>query len=310
MTRVNAAPFQRSPGLVCSRAVPAASTRADSQVRVFTASSPFDLARFEKGLPFLQARYDVSLAEGLFERTGFLAGSDEARARAIHDALQDPSIAALIAARGGHGATRLLPSLRVETVRAANKQLVGFSDVTALHALWARAGLCSIHGPMVCSLADASADVQAQLFTLLEGAQPSPLTNLAVWCEGETEGRLFGGNLAVLAALLGTPYLPDLTGTILLLEDIGERPYRVDRMLTSMLQAGFFEGVRGVVLGQFSDCLPGSDGTSVEDVLREHLSGLGVPVFANAPVGHVADNVPMLLGSWAEMAGGSVSFGG
>lgn len=293
----SAAPFRRAKALA-----------SDSHVRIFTASSPFDVARFDQGLALLEARYRVSHADGLFERTGFLAGSDEVRLRAVQAALSDPSVDALIAARGGYGATRLLASLDVEVVRAAGKMLVGFSDVTALHALWARAGLCSIHGPMVCSLAEANACVQTEYFALLEGAQPSPLEGLDVWCGGEAEGRLFGGNLAVLAAMLGTPYLPNLHDTLLLLEDIGERPYRIDRMLTSLLQAGFFAGVRGIVVGQFNDCLAGTDGVSVEEVLRERLSSLRIPIFAQAPIGHVPDNMPVLLGSVARMAQGRISF--
>jgi muramoyltetrapeptide carboxypeptidase len=272
---------------------------AQSLVRVIAPSSPFDRQRFATGLPLLEARYRVELAEGLFEQHGFLAGADDARLRDLQSALATPEVKALVSARGGYGAARLLSQLEVATVRAAAKWLVGFSDVTALHALWARAGLCSIHGPMVASLFEAEESTRADWFALLEGAAPRALEHLECVVPGHAEGRLFGGNLTVLCALVGTPYLPDANDTVLVLEDVTERPYRVDRMLTTMLQAGFFRGVRAIVLGQFSECGPGPDGTRVEAVLTERLAGLGIPIVMNAPVGHVPDNHPLLFGARA-----------
>ncbi|HEY6876931.1 MAG TPA: LD-carboxypeptidase, partial [Polyangiales bacterium] len=120
-----------------------------AEVRVVAASSPFDRARYQVGSALLRERYTLREGSALFERCGFLAGADERRLADLRAALADPAVAAIVPPRGGYGATRLLPSLHVEEVRRAGKWLVGFSDVTALHALWARAGLCSIHGPMV-----------------------------------------------------------------------------------------------------------------------------------------------------------------
>lgn len=268
-----------------------------STLRVIAPSSPFDRERFDRGHALLAQRYEVELASSLFAREGFLAGADDARLADLLLALEDRDVRAIVAARGGYGVTRLLPKLALEAVKRADKWLVGFSDVTALHALWARAGLCSIHGPMVCSLPEARFDLQDAWFDLLEGSAPKPLTHLNRVCGGRAEGRLFGGNLTVLCALVGTPYLPPMTDTVLVLEDITERPYRIDRMLTTMLQAGFFSGVRAVVLGQFTECAPGPDGTTVEHVLIERLSPLGIPILSNAPVGHVDDNQPLLLGA-------------
>lgn len=255
-------------------------------------------------------RYHAELAEGLFERHGFLAGTDTTRLSALLSALDDPTCEALIAVRGGYGTTRLLPQLDVARVRASEKWLVGFSDVTALHALWARAGLCSIHGPMVASLCEASPSTIDAWFALLEGATPRPLTNLVPVTSGCAEGRLFGGNLTVLSALVGTPYMPPLDDTVLVLEDVTERPYRIDRMLTTMLQAGVFRGVRAIVLGQFTECAPGPDGVTAEDVLIERLTPLNIPVVSGAPVGHVPDNHPLLFGAHAHVDadGGVVTF--
>ena len=274
---------------------------AGSLVHIVAPSSPFPRERFDKGLALIEARYRAQLADDLFARDGLFAGDERSRLAALRAALADREAGAIVAARGGYGSTRLLPSLALEEVHAADKWLVGFSDVTALHALWMRAGLCSIHAPMVASLWEAPPATQAAWFALLEGEQPPALTELRQLRGGRCEGRLFGGNLTVLAALVGTPYMPDLRHTVLVLEDVTERPYRVDRTLTTMLQAGVLEGVRGVVLGQFSQCEAGPDGVEVESVLEERLAALSIPLVAGAPVGHVPDNRPLLLGARVEL---------
>jgi muramoyltetrapeptide carboxypeptidase len=270
-------------------------------VRVVAPSSPFERERFEAGLALIEARYRTCSTGDLFAREGFLAGADAARLSAFRAALGDPETAAIVAARGGYGATRLLPELEVAKVRRANKWLVGFSDVTALHALWARAQVCSIHGPMVASLSDAPQAVRDAWFALLEGAPAPPLRQLERVRPGRARGRLLGGNLTVLAALVGTPYMPDLRGAVLLLEDISERPYRQDRTLTTLLQAGALQDLAGAVLGQFTQCEPGPDGVTALSVLAERLGTLRIPIVANAPFGHVPDNVPMLLGAEVEL---------
>lgn len=274
---------------------------AGSFVRVVAPSSPFDRARFDRGLALLQTRYRAHLADALFERAGYLAGRDELRLHSLLEALADPQAQAIVPARGGFGATRLLPQLELEAVRRANKWLVGFSDVTALHALWSRAGVCSIHGPMVCSLWEAKPEIQAQWFALLEGQPPEPLVGLSAVHPGRAAGRLFAANLTVLAALAGTPFMPDLSGCVLVLEDVTERPYRLDRALTTLLQADALAGVRACVLGQFSECDPGPDGVTAEQMFAERLAGLSVPVLGNAPIGHVPDNVPVLVGAEVEV---------
>jgi muramoyltetrapeptide carboxypeptidase len=281
-----------------------------ANVRVIAASSPFDVARYERGTDLLRQRYTLSEGHALFAKHGFLAGSDDERLHDLLGAIRDPALRAIVPPRGGYGATRLLPSLDIAELARERKLLIGFSDVTALHAAWARAGLYSIHGPMVCSLPDASQQLQRAWFALAEGGAPEPLTELTAVVGGRAEGRLFAGNLTVLAALVGTPYFPDLTGCVLGLEDIGERPYRLDRTLTTMLQAGAFDGVRAVILGQFTDCEPGPDGTSADDVLAEQLGTLGVPLLRDAPFGHIDDNTPLLLGARAIVDGtyGRVDF--
>jgi muramoyltetrapeptide carboxypeptidase len=263
-------------------------------------SSGFDAAEFAAGVAFLRTRYEVVTRDDVHDRAGFLAGDDARRLDELRGALADPRARAVVAARGGYGATRLLRALDPDEVRAAGKLLIGFSDVTALHALWRRAGLRSLHAPMVCGLGRASTPelARARWIEAAEGAPPAPIGGLRVVVGGpRVTAPLAGGNLAVLAALVGTPYHADLAGSVLFVEDVGERPYRLDRMLVQLRDAGALAGVRGVVLGTFTDCAPGPDGRTAEEVLDEHLGALGVPMLAGLRAGHVDDNQPLPLGA-------------
>jgi muramoyltetrapeptide carboxypeptidase len=290
--------------------VPAALEPGD-HVALVAPSGPFDRDAFERGVRLLSSRgYVCHYDEAIFARDGYLAGDDTRRERELLRALADPDIKVLIAARGGFGATRLLPCLSVSAVRAAGKGLVGFSDITALHALWARAGVASLHAAMVAKVGDLDEARQLRWLRALEGAPTPALTGLSAVVPGRVEGRLVGGNLAVLAALVGTPFAPPLEGSVLFLEDIGERPYRIDRMLTTLTHAGWFEQVRGVAFGAFSECAPGADGVSGRDVLLRHAEALGLPCVLDVPAGHVDDNHELPLGHLVELdaAAGALRF--
>ncbi len=254
-------------------------------------SGPFDQRGFERGVERLRTRYRVTHRADIDTKQGYLAGSDERRADELLEALEDETVDAIVAARGGYGATRILHRIPIASIAKARKLLVGFSDVTALHALWAIAGVRSLHGPMVATLGRGEERLVERWMASVEGAPPSidPLTG---WGEGVAEGPLLGGNLSVLAALLGTPYFPPLRGAILFLEDVNEAPYRVDRMLTSLASAGALDGIVGVVLGAFTH----RDEAQVLEVLRERL-GDRVPVAAGLPAGHVPDNLEVHLGA-------------
>lgn len=267
-----------------------------ARIALIAPSGPFDVQAFDKGVTRLRRHYAVDYHADITARHGYLAGTDARRLHELQTALDDPHVEAIIAARGGYGSTRLLPLLAAERVRRHAPLLVGFSDVTALHALWARAGVASIHGSMVASLGTCSEEHFARFCAALEGRFPARYEGLEAITAGTAHGCLLGGNLAVLSALLGTPAFPPLDGAILFLEDIAERPYRVDRMLTSWRSAGAFHGVRGVVLGSFTEGEPGPDGTSLSDVLRERLSDLGIPVASGLPAGHCPDNAELPFG--------------
>jgi len=267
-----------------------------ARIALIAPSGPFDVAAFERGVDRLQMYYDVHYSPEIAARTGFLAGEDARRLNELRAALTDPQVAAILAARGGYGATRILPQLSAAEVRQHAPLLVGFSDITALHALWAHAGVGSMHGSMVATLGTCSDDLFQRFCAALEGEFPSEYIELTTVVPGQAEGVLLGGNLAVLTALLGTPHFPPLEGALLFLEDIGERPYRVDRMLTSWRSADAFRGVRGIVLGAFVQGDPGPDGVTLSDVLHERLSDLGIPVATELSAGHIANNVELPFG--------------
>ncbi len=286
---------------------PAKPVEKGATVAVVAPSGPFDLESFEAGLAWLRTRYEVRVdEEDIKSRHGFLAGPDGRRLRELRDAIMDPEVSAIIAARGGYGATRLLPDLDMGRVADANKLIVGFSDITALHALWARAGVRSIHAPMVTGLGKASDAAREHWAGVLEGTVTPGPWDVEMISGGEAEGPLLGGNLAVLGALLGTPYELPVDGAILLLEDVGERPYRLDRLLTSLHHATWLERCAGVVLGGFTEGKPGPDGVTPEQVLEERLGHLGVPVARGLPVGHMDENEPILLGVKARLTNGTL----
>jgi muramoyltetrapeptide carboxypeptidase len=260
-------------------------------VRVIAPSGPFDRAGFEQGLARVRERYRVTHRQDIGAQHGYLAGDDDRRAAELLEALEDPEVHAIVAARGGYGATRILHRVPIATIASANKLLVGFSDVTALHALWAIAGVRSLHGAMLALLGMGEPSLVQRWIGALEGALP-PMSQMRGWGEGVAEGPLLGGNLSVLAALLGTPYFPPLDGAVLFLEDLNEPPYRIDRMLTSLLSAGVLDGIVGVLLGQFTH----PSEAQVLEVLEERL-GDRVPVAHGLPSGHVPDNLEVHLGA-------------
>jgi muramoyltetrapeptide carboxypeptidase len=269
-----------------------------ARVAVVAPSSPFDREAFEEGVSRLRERYEVTYDPGILSRKGFLAGDDDRRARELLAALESPGVAAILAARGGYGATRLLPLIDRAVVARAHRLLVGFSDITALHAVWARAGVRSIHASMVAALGREDPARLRSLVEVMEGAIPPPFTGLQTLAPGVAVGPLVGGNLAVLAAMLGTAHFPPIEQSILFLEDVDEHPYRVDRMLTSLRQSKKLLAVAGIALGRFDHCRPrAEDGVRVEEVLRERLAHLGVPVVAGIEAGHEGENREILLGT-------------
>jgi muramoyltetrapeptide carboxypeptidase len=281
------------------------------RVTVVAPAGPLDRETFDAGLKILAQRYDVAWDPSLLGRVRYLAGDDARRGDELARALADPGARAVIAARGGYGSMRLLARLwpRVDG-RPADagpaKPLVGFSDITALHAALQAAGRVSVHGPVVTQLAHSPEAVVERLFGLLEDgtAPPEPVAGTPV-VGGIVEGPVLGGNLSLVTRLLGTPWLPDLTGAVLLLEDVGEKPYRIDRMWTHLRLAGVFETVAGLALGDFTDCDDPDGDFTLRDVLWSLAAEAGLPCVAGLPIGHGAVNVPVALGTRVRLDGGS-----
>ncbi len=277
-----------------------------AHLRVVAPAGPFNHEAFDSGIAWLRSRYEVSYSEGIYQRAGYFAGTDSFRLEELSQAIHDDSVDAILCARGGFGCTRLLPDIDQSAIAAANKMIIGFSDITALHSLWAKNGVRSIHAPMVAALGGASDPIRERWIVSVENQaetsewQLNPVTNSG---PAMVEGRFFGGNLAVLAALVGTPYAPPLKGAVLFLEDVGERPYRIDRVLTTLRQAGWFEQIAGLVLGTFTEGDPGPDGVSTEDVFASHFSTAPFPVLSGLQAGHIDENEALGFGGKATIAG-------
>jgi len=267
--------------------------REGDGIAVVAPSSPFDRDRFERGVRALQDMgFEPRFGEGVHARhAGYLAGPDTRRLDELLRALRDPSARALVLARGGYGLLRIASGVPQELI---DKPVVGYSDATVLHELWWRAKSPSVHGPMCTQLGEDAAAV-ARLRALLVGAVPEPLR----WTPrtvrpGRAEGPLRGGNLAVLASLCGTPLQPSFRGALVLLEDLNEPAYRLDRLCTQLLLSGAFEGAAGFVVGDLS--VEGEDNEGRDEAVGERLSTLGVPVVLGAPFGHAGRNQPVAFG--------------
>jgi muramoyltetrapeptide carboxypeptidase len=272
------------------------------RVAVAAPAGPVDQERLAAGVDVLRGwGLAVDLLPGTTGRhevLPYLAGDDVARAKEFRFAWLDPSYAAVFCARGGYGVQRMLPFLDPAELTAPEpKVLVGFSDVTALHEVFNAAGIVTVHGPMAGSVEQlrTSGDrLRALLF------EPDGVTDLlaphgaTTIVGGRASGRLLGGNLALLAASLGTPtsLVPD--GDVVVLEDVGEDAYRLDRLVTQLLRAGWFDGVAGVVLGSFTEA---PDPEVADVVLVERLEPLGVPMVSGAAIGHTPANLAVPLGA-------------
>lgn len=280
------------------------SLRPRDTVHIVAPAGPFDLPSFEAGLEVLARRYSPVFRPDLYEAWRYLAGSDTRRTEELMGALTDTRARAVFCARGGYGSMRLLPSLRLASM--GDTALVGFSDITALHLSLQALDRVTVHGPVITHLGKQPLEVQDSLFRLLESPEPPPpLSGKASYVRGVAEGRLLGGNLSVLTRLLGTPFLPSFEGAVLLLEDVGERPYRLDRMWTHLRLAGVFERVRGVVLGDFIDCELKDASYGSEDVLRSLAEETGLPCAAGFPIGHGIPNYPVALGTRVRLDAGT-----
>ena len=275
-------------------------------VRVIAPSGPVPREAFVAGLEVLRARYDVRYDDGVFARDGYLAGPDERRLAELTAAFADPDARAIVMARGGYGLMRLLPFIDVGALVNRPRPIVGFSDGTALLGLAARAGVAAIHGPVVTQLGGLGVRDQRALFERLETPGPGLLLDgMEGLIPGRVRGPLVGGNLEMFSRLIGTPYLPDVSGAIVFFEDLGERPYRIDRLLMHLDLAGVFGAASAVVAGDFSGCrepeATRADSPTADEVLVERLGRLPIPVALGGAFGHGTRNRALPYGTMCEL---------
>jgi muramoyltetrapeptide carboxypeptidase len=265
-----------------------------------------ELTAFQKGVDIWRSRgYRVELAQGYDDRWGYLAGSDEGRRSQLAMALSDPDCRGILCARGGYGGARLLEDWHWEQWHMATpKWLIGFSDITSLLWSLSRQGISGVHGPLLTTLATEPEWSQKRLFNWVEGREVPPIEGEG-WGNGQASGILLPANLTVATHLLGTAAQADLTNVILALEDVTEAPYRIDRMLTQWRMSGALAQVKGIALGRFSQCEPPANVPSftVEEVLRDRLSSLGIPVVSALPFGHDGENAALPVGVPALLDG-------
>lgn len=272
--------------------------RPGDRVAVVAPSMPVFTDPFARGIAALgDLGFVVELGANVHAVHGHLAGTDEQRLTDLNAALGDPGIRAVWVGRGGYGLTRILDHIDWDALAADPKLLIGFSDVTALHhAAWRRLRLVTVHGPSAgrMHVVAAHPDARDHLVDLITGAEPpAVLPSLGATPEpvasGRAEGRLVGGNLSLVTAGIGTPDQLETDGTILLLEEVNEAPYKIDRMLTQLRAAGLLDAVAGIVVGALVGCdAPRARASATADeVVRERLGALGVPVLAGLPLGHV-----------------------
>ena len=293
---------------------PARLNYGDTVGIVAPASAPPDPRTIDRSVEVLeQLGFKVRLAPNVRKRWGFLAGSDRDRAADLMRMFVDRQVKAILCVRGGYGSARLLPLLDYDVIRAQPKIFVGYSDITSLHcAFLQKSNLVSFHGPMLNS--DFAKDhfpsftLQSFLNTLMRPAAPGSICHgyrkktTRTLRGGVASGRLLGGNISILCASLGTPYQASLKNVILFFEDLDEVPYRFDRMLTQLLNAGLLQQVAGIAIGINKNCVdPKAKKTkeyrqTLEDVFRERLVPLKVPIVSGLPFGHVPFNATLPIG--------------
>lgn len=294
--------------------------QGDAVALIAPASRPVQVGRFELACEQLRALgFEPVLGPSVGRVYGYLAGTDEERLEDLHWAWSNPDVRAVLCLRGGMGSARLLPNIDFDLIRQNPKVFVGYSDITALHLAIGRiANLVTFHGPMFTAPPKNSYTLQGWLRAVMTagplGDIPDPDLPASGWvyppyraviAPGEAVGPLVGGNITLIRQLMGSPWEIETTGCILLLEEIDEEPYAIDRMLTQLRRAGKLDGAAGIIVGACTDCESKGtypDGWSLEEVLRNQLGNLGKPVIYGMRFGHTDDQITLPLGVQARLS--------
>ena len=290
--------------------------KAGNTVALISPSSGLSQEQINKAVENLTSLgLKIRLGKYAGAMNGFLAGTDAQRVDDIHWAFSDKSIDAVWCLRGGYGLSRILPQINYSLIKANPKPFIGYSDITALHvAAHQQTGLVTFHGPVATStMSDYTRGHVVK--TLFEVAAPdkielsadnvastNPLYKTQVITAGKARGALIGGNLSLLTAVAGTPYaLKDVKGKILFTEDVGEKPYRIDRMFTQLKQSIDMRSLTGIALGIFSECEAPEGSPSVVEVVKDQFAGLGIPVIYGLSFGHIRDQFTFPIGVEAQL---------
>lgn len=273
-------------------------------------SSPDDLLRINEGVSYLESLgYKVKVGKNVGSYHGYLAGTDEQRVNDLHEMFVDKSVNAIICVRGGYGSPRLLDKIDFKLIARNPKIFVGYSDITALQmAFLVKTGLLTFAGPMLAvDFYNSVSPYTEEMFWALVTSNkkfgriklPENEKTFTI-VKGKTKGRIAGGNLATLVSLAGTKYMPDFKNKILLLEEIGEAPYRIDRMFNQLKLTGVFNLISGLILGAFTDCFeshPEKKTLSLGEVVADYVNCLKVPVIYNFAHGHLRNNITVPIGA-------------
>jgi muramoyltetrapeptide carboxypeptidase len=271
-------------------------------VGIAAPAGPFDPTKFMKGKAVLESMgFRTFFDEGIFQKHGFFAGTDVQRADQVNRLFADPAVHAVICARGGYGSMRILRFLDFKIIQNNPKIFVGFSDISVLlFILHARCSLVTFHGPVVTTLANTDEQTIAAMLRVMTADKIfdlKPEKGIALK-PGVCSGVVVGGNLTTLCHLAGTPYTPNFNGKILFLEDRGEAPYRIDRMLTQMKLAGCFEGLKGLFLGSFEACGKLDD---IFRIVQEVFNDVNIPILSGFEIGHARVNITIPIGLRATL---------
>jgi len=258
-------------------------------------ASPVNQSEISQGLKLLES-FPLKLkpAPHLFDHLNYLAGPDHDRVSDLHQMFSDPDIKAIFCARGGYGSARLLNRIDFDLIRNNPKIMVGFSDLTALLiAIYKQSGLITIHGPTLSDLPKNKNWANLSRLITTPHRPQVFFRQGKIIRDGKARGILLGGNLSTICSLLDTPFLPSFEGAILFLEEKGESPYRLDRMLTHLLLSDRLDQLSALAIGQIEDC---GEKETINSLLEERLGGLNIPVVTGLPVGHGAENIALPLG--------------
>jgi len=279
-------------------AIRAKSLRYGDMIGVISPASPLrgeKLQQLEQGIEYLQrSGYRVSIGRNVHKETGYLAGNDRDRLADLNQMVTDPQVRAIFAARGGYGTARLLNQIDYQTLLRDPKIIVGYSDITSLQlAVFSQIGLITFSGPMVAVEMGKGIDpfTEEHFWPLLTKADRFAFNapESIIYHPGVAEGRLLGGCFSLINPAIGTPFLPDLRGAILLLEDIGEDVYRLDRYFAQLRNSGILQIINGILLGDFIECLhedPKNPSLTIEQVVADYCADLHIPILGNFPYGH------------------------